>query len=91
MTKLSTRQKEIEQLEGFKIQIFDGKGQLVDPDTQGLPQYLYQRKAAGTMTVVEWKASRFSTSYPGYTCDVLEANGEVAHGNFKLQNKNIRP
>ncbi|MFY9810769.1 hypothetical protein [Aquabacterium sp.] len=83
MTKLITRKSEIEALEGFKIQIFDGQGNLADLQTQGLPAYGYQKKAAGTMTVVTWK-NRFHGSYPGYTCDVLDKNGAVAHGNTQL-------
>jgi hypothetical protein len=83
MTKLATRKKEIEGLEGFSIQIFDGEGALVDLNTQGLPAYKYERQAKGTSTVISWK-SRFTTSYPGYTCDVLMKDGSVAHGNTKL-------
>ena len=85
MTKLVTRKNEVENLEGFKIQIFDGQGNLADLQTQGLPAYGYQKKAAGTMTVITWK-NRFHGSYPGYTCDVLNKDGSVAHGNTLLKN-----
>ncbi len=83
MTKLATRQREIEELEGFKIQIFDGFGKAADLETQGLPAYGYVKKAPGTMTVITWK-NRFHNSYPGYTCDVLHKDGTVAHGNTQL-------
>lgn len=83
MTKLATRKAQIESLEGFKIEIFDGFGKKADLDAQGLPAYGFQRKAAGTMTVISWKG-RFHQSYPGYTCDVLHEDGSVAHGNTKL-------
>ena len=83
MTKLDTRKNEVETLEGFAIQVFDGFGNAADLNTQGLPAYGYDRKAAGTMTVVTWK-NRFHQSYPGYTCDVLLKDGSVAHGNTKL-------
>lgn len=87
MTKMATRKREIEELEGFAIEIFDGHGNPADLNMQGLPAYGYARKAKGTMKVIEWKG-RFQQSYPGYTCDVLYADGSVAHGNTLL--KNIR-
>ncbi|MCL7929702.1 hypothetical protein [Halomonas llamarensis] len=83
MTKLATRKKQIEDLEGFQIEIFDGFGNPANLDAQGLPGYGYQRKAPGNMTVVSWKG-RFQQNYPGYTCDVLHKDGSVAHGNTKL-------
>lgn len=83
MTKLLTRKKEVEDLEGVKIEIFDSAGNPMNLDTQGLPAYKYVRKAAGTMTVVEFRA-RFEQAYPGLTCDVLEEDGGVAHGNKQL-------
>ncbi len=83
MTKLATRKTEIEALEGFSIQIFDGFGQPADLELQGLPAYGYVKKASGTMTVIVWK-NRFHQSYPGYTCDVLHKDGSVAHGNTQL-------
>ena len=84
VTKLATRKKEIEALEGFSIQIFDGFGKPADLNLQGLPAYPYTKKAAGTTTVVAWKGSRFQQAYPGYTCDVLHKDGSVAHGNTQL-------
>lgn len=83
MTKLITRKREIEALEGFAIQIFDGFGKPANLETQGLPAYGYQKKAAGTTTVISWK-NRFHGSYPGYTCDVLHKDGSVAHGSTQL-------
>lgn len=84
MTKLATRKGEIETLEGFSIQIFDGQGKPADLNTQGLPAYGFAKKAAGTMTVIGWRTGRFQLSYPGYTCDVLHKDGSVAHGNTLL-------
>lgn len=86
MTKLATRKREIEQLEGITVQIFTPNGQLVNLDTQGLPAYAYTKKAPGTMTVVDWRTGRFERSYPGYTCEVLNKDGTVAHGNTQLKN-----
>jgi len=85
MTTLATRKKEVEALEGFSIQIFEGSGKLADLSTQGLPAYGFERKAAGTMTVVAWRNNRFQQSYPGYTCEILHKDGAVAHGNTLLE------
>ncbi|WP_395347747.1 hypothetical protein [Variovorax sp. UC122_21] len=84
MTKLSTRQSEVEKLEGFKINIFDGKGAIADPSTQGIPDYDFKRKLAGSDTVVGFR-NRFESAYPGYTCEVLDGTGAVAHGNTQLK------
>lgn len=83
MTKLATRKKQVEDLEGIRIEIFDSSGNPVDLDIQGLPEYKYKRKAAGKTTVVEYRA-RFEQAYPGLTCDVLEEDGSAAHGNKQL-------
>ncbi|PMR74056.1 hypothetical protein [Billgrantia endophytica] len=83
MTKLATRKKEVENLEGIKIEIFDSSGNPMDLNTQGIPAYKYIRKASGTTTVVEFRA-RFEQAYPGLTCDVLEPSGQAAHGNKQL-------
>lgn len=83
MTKLATRKKEIEQLEGFSLVIYDGFGNPADLESQGLPAYGYKKKAAGSTTVIAWKA-RFHQNYPGYTCDVILKDGSVAHGNTQL-------
>lgn len=85
MTKLATRKREIEQLEGFAIEIFNANGTPASLDTQGLPPYGYVKRAAGTSTVIQWK-TRFHGEYPGYTCDVLHKDGSVAHGNTLLKN-----
>ena len=86
MTKLATRKREIEQLEGFSIEIFDGAGNPADLNMQGVPPYQYNRKAPDNMTVIKWKSTRFQQNYPGFTCDVLNGDGSVAHGNTKLGN-----
>jgi hypothetical protein len=84
MTRFATRKSEVELLEGFNIQVFNGFGEPADLDAQGLPEYGYRRRAADSMTVISWK-NRFQQSYPGYTCDVLHKDGSVAHGNTKLK------
>lgn len=83
MTTLATRIRALSDLEGFDIQVFDGAGNPADPKANGLSAYPHERKAKGSTTVNDWKA-RFHKVYPGYTCDVLNEDGTVAHGNSKL-------
>lgn len=84
MTKLSTRQSEIQAIEGLTIQIFDSQGNVAPPGTPGLPAYQFKKKLKGTATVVQYRA-RLQAAYPGYTCDVLDEKGEAAHGNTQLK------
>lgn len=85
MTTLATRIRGLSDLEGFDVQVFDNSGSPADPKTNGLPAYPHERKAKSSTTVADWKA-RFHKVYPGYTCDVLNADGSIAHGNAKLEN-----
>ncbi|MCK6437594.1 hypothetical protein [Rivihabitans pingtungensis] len=84
MTTLATRIRALSDLEGFDIQVFDHKGDAADLKTNGLPPYPHERKAKGSTTVAEWKG-RFNKTYPNYSCEILEADGSVAHGNTKLE------
>jgi hypothetical protein len=83
MTTAATRIRGLADLEDFDVELLkDGK--VVDPKTNGLPKYDFDRKAKGSMTVTEWKASRFTAKYPGYDCRVLNGDGTEAHGNTQL-------
>ena len=85
MTTLATRIRSLSDLEGFDVQVFDGSGNSADPKTNGLPVYPHERKAKSSTTVAEWKI-RFNKTYPSYSCEVLNGDGTVAHGNAKLEN-----
>jgi hypothetical protein len=84
MTTLATRIRALSDLEGFDVQVFENSGKAADPKTNGLPAYPHERRAKGSTTVADWK-NRFNKAYPGYFCEVLEADGSVAHGNAKLE------
>ncbi len=84
MTTLATRIRALSDLEGFDVQVFDQSGNPVDPKLNGLPAYPHERKAKGTTTVAEWKG-RFTKTYPAYVVEVLDANGNIVHGNAKLE------
>lgn len=37
----------------------------------------FSKKLKGTKTIADWKRDRFEASYPGMTCDVLNADGQI--------------
>jgi hypothetical protein len=84
MTTLATRQREIGNKEDFDIAILDANGAPVPLNTNGFRKFDYDCKAKGDMTVTEWKRFRFSPTYGGYDCIVLNGDGTEAHGNVKL-------
>ena len=85
MTTVATRARRIAELEGFDI-IVKQNGQAIDPGQNGLLDgYTYDRSAKHTMTVNDWKRDRFEATYPGYMCDVLHGNGDVAAGQTSLR------
>ncbi len=84
MTTLATRMRALADLENFDVEVLDGQGNAVDPKTNGFAQYNFDRRAKSSMTVSEWKQRRFSPTYPGYSCRVLNGDGSEAHGNTKL-------
>lgn len=86
MTTVATRGRAISDLEGFDIIIKDNFGNAVDMKLNGvLGAYEYEKKLKHTKTVADWKRDRFRASYPGYTCDVLLADGSVAPGQKSLR------
>jgi hypothetical protein len=83
MTTVATRTREIDDLEGFDIQITKD-GAVVDTRINGLAKYPFDRKLKGTATVAQWKTQRFEATYPGYDCRVLYGDGREANGNATL-------
>lgn len=84
MTTFATRIRDLSNLEGFDVQVFDSAGNSADLKINGLPAYPHERKAKGSTTVANWK-NRFNNTYSGYTVEVLDADGAIAHGNTKLE------
>ena len=84
MTTLATRMRELGDKEDFDIAVLDGNGAPVPLNSNGFRKYDYDRKAKGDMTVTEWKNTRFTNTYPGFLCIVLNGDGSEAHGNSKL-------
>ena len=84
MPSLRTVERQISKIEDLDVIIRHQNGRDVRSDLNGLPGYSYERSAKGSMTVAEWKAKRFSQSYPGYGCDVVDGDGHAVAGNTQL-------
>lgn len=86
MTTVATRARNIADIEGFDIQV-TRNGNPIDPKENGVLNgpYGFEKKLKHTKTVSEWKQERFEKAYPGYSCNVLTAEGEVAAGNTLLR------
>lgn len=85
MTTVLTRVIEIFNRERFDI-IVTRKGKPINTRSNGmLGPYPFKRKLKDSATVNDWRRDRFEASYPGYSCDVLTADGKNATGQTKLK------
>ena len=79
-------ENQIRRLEGFEVIILHPDGRNVRDERHGLPGYPYERAAPDTMTVDAWRRLRFSQTYPGFKCAVLDGRGvPVAYGQTSLK------
>jgi hypothetical protein len=85
MTMLMTRVEEIFTREGFMIEVTRNGKPLKDLKKEGvLGPFQFDRKLAGSKSVQDWKTDRFEKCYPGYSCNVLKADGTTAVGQTLL-------
>lgn len=86
MPSVKTVERQIGNLEGFDVRLLHRDGRDVRSDMDGLPGYSarFERAAKDSMTVADWKDGRFRTVYPGYDCEVLDADGKPVHGTSLL-------
>ena len=83
MTTVQTRVHEIWNKEGFMISV-KRDDQPVNIYRNGvIGPWPHRNKTRATHSVTEFQA-KFEATYPGYSCDVLNANGAAAHGNTRL-------
>ena len=83
MALLKTVENKIFEVENFHV-VFKQNGMNVRSDRENIPQYNKDRAAKGSMTVSEWKQTRFYTQYPGFDVDVLDVYGNVMAGQTLL-------
>jgi hypothetical protein len=85
MTTVLTRISEIKNKEGFDVWNIRRNSRLVRVTRSGvLRAWPHRNRTKDTHSVQEFR-DKFSAVNPGYTCDVLDGNGNVAHGNTKLK------
>ncbi len=83
---LLTRMHEIADRERFEIEVTRRGTVLKNLRRNGvLNAYPFKRMLGGTKTVDQWKRERFESTYPGYSCNVLRADGRIAVGQTSLQ------
>jgi hypothetical protein len=86
MTMILKRMDEIYQREGFMIEPRTSKGKpLKNLRKNGvLKPYRFARMMKDGATVNDWIKDRFEKTNPGYTCKVLDANGNIIPGQAHL-------
>jgi hypothetical protein len=77
MPLLKNVEKRIWDVEQFDVIIRHADGRDMRGDKTGLPQYPYERSAKNSITVAEWKETRFFRTYPGFEVDVLDGTGQI--------------
>jgi len=84
MTTVLTRISEIKNKEGFDIWNIKRHGRIVRVTNSGvLRAWPHRNKTKDTHTVNDFRG-KFSSVNPGCTCDVMNGQGNVAHGNTLL-------
>jgi hypothetical protein len=85
MTTVLTRLHEIKSREGFDIWNIRQHGRIVKVTKNGiLVAWPHRNRTRDSHTVKDFR-EKFFVANPGCTCDVLEGNGAVAHGNKLLK------
>lgn len=85
MPKVKNVEKNIWDLEHFKVEFRRPSGKDVHGAKEGLPKYRRVKAAAKGMTVRRWKQNRFNTLYPGYDVAVYDGEGNEVPGHTKLE------
>jgi hypothetical protein len=78
-------ERRIAEIEGFKVRVRHSHGgRDVRSDKANVKQYPYKRALKHSKNVKAWREGRFANTYPGYSVEVLDAEGHVAHGGTLL-------
>jgi len=85
MPKVGRVELRISQIEGFLVKLLHPGGVDVRSDRAGLPTWPYERAARDSWTVADWKRERFSQTYPGFSVDVLDGDGNPVAGQTRLE------
>lgn len=83
MTTVATRTRQISDLERFDIIVTRGSRAVSTTKNGILGPWKSENATKGTQTVAQFKR-KFETCYPGYSCKVIDAKGQEAHGKTLL-------
>ncbi|MEQ8436529.1 MAG: hypothetical protein RIB65_03495 [Ilumatobacter fluminis] len=85
MATIANVEKRIYEIEGFEVRVRHSHGgRDVRSDKSNVKQYPYKRALKHSKNVKAWREGRFASTYPGYSVEVLDADGQVAHGGTLL-------
>jgi hypothetical protein len=84
MPTLKVVESRIRNVEGFAVAVYWHHGGDVRSDMQAFPSYPYHLAASGSISVAEWKRTRFRPTYPGFEVEVLDRHGRSVSGNMRL-------
>lgn len=85
MPRVQYVEETISSIEGFDVAFLHANGRNVHGAMEDMPQYEYQRAAPDSMTLNNWKNTRFKQKYPGYDVAVYDGEGqEVVAGQTQL-------
>ena len=84
MPSVRAVESRIRNVEGFAVAVYWHRGGDVRSDMQRFPSYPYHQAASGSITVADWKRTRFHPNYPGFDVEVLDTRGHSVSGNLRL-------
>ena len=86
MNEISAQELEeqIYEIEGFQVMITCG-GRNVRDDKRDFHPWKWRNRTKGDRTVSDFK-KKFEEKYRGYSIEIIEVDGNIAHGNTKLEN-----
>jgi hypothetical protein len=84
MASIKTIERNIGNREKFDVIFRHLDGKNVRADREEIPSYPFARMAKGNITVKAWKEGRFTPTFPGFKCDVLNGQGKTCHGGTLL-------
>jgi type I restriction enzyme M protein len=82
MTTIGELAKAIAEVEGFEVKL----SRRTPGSRSAIEEYPYSRAARSGWTLARWRQSRFDERYPDLIVEVLDGDGNVAHGRSLLIN-----
>lgn len=84
MSTMGEFERQVRDLEGFRIRFEHRSGRKVRKDKGGVPPYKYERAAKSSWTVKRWLRHRMRRSRSRFAVEVLDGKGHPVWGNTLL-------